>query len=303
MKSIIKTLGALGVMLAMPLAAFAGDPPARPVLAYGSVTIDGVLAPIGTKVVARANNGDIASSTLIEKGKYSMNIPGDAASVGSAITFKIGDKVVADTGGRYKMVDVSKASIVEYNLSVTTNSSSGSSGGGNSGSTVTTTTPTVTPTPTTPTTDTTVTAGSDENGRVLGGTDVGVVDGDIIQCKNSADPFAVYIVKIVDGKKYIRHIVSLEIFNHYKHLKWENLIQVQSLDGFSLSGWVRVNTGANGNPGPKDKVWEINGDQTKHWIDMTAAEFLLHGGSDAAIYAINQGELDLYKEGAAVKLQ
>ncbi|HEY5138271.1 MAG TPA: immunoglobulin-like domain-containing protein, partial [Methylococcales bacterium] len=48
---------------------------------------------------------------------------------------------------------------------------------------------------------------------------VGMVDGDIIQCKTSANPFAVYIVKILGDKIYIRHIVSLEIFNYYKHLK------------------------------------------------------------------------------------
>jgi hypothetical protein len=129
-----------------------------------------------------------------------------------------------------------------------------------------------------------------------------IKDGDIIQCKNSDDPFAVYIVKVINGKKFIRHIVSLEIFNFYSHLKWENLIQISSLDGYALSGWVRVNTGSNGKAGPNDKVWEINADQTRHHIDMTAEEFLLHGGSEDAIYSINRGELDLYEEGPAVKL-
>ncbi len=128
----------------------------------------------------------------------------------------------------------------------------------------------------------------------------GIVDGDIIQCKNSANPYAVYIVKIIGDNAYIRHIVSLQIFNYYKHLKWENLKQVGSLDSFSLSGWVRVNTGANGQARSGDKVWEINGDQTKHWINMTASQFLTHGGSDEAIYAVNQGELNLYATGPDV---
>ncbi len=140
-------------------------------------------------------------------------------------------------------------------------------------------------------------------GTVKGVSDTVVQDGDIIQCKGSHDPFAVYIVKIANGKRYIRHIVSLEIFNFYSHLKWENLIQVDDLKEYTLSGWVRVNTGANGNPGPHDKVWEVNGDQTRHHIDMTAEEFLLHGGSEDAIYPINQGELNLYKMGPAVKLK
>ncbi|MCK4799565.1 hypothetical protein KAS31_01150, partial [Candidatus Parcubacteria bacterium] len=127
-----------------------------------------------------------------------------------------------------------------------------------------------------------------------------VIDGDIIQCQSSSNPFAVYIVKTVGDTKYIRHIVSLEIFNYYEHLKWENLKQVDSLNNYSLSGWVRYNTGENGTAGPADKVYEINGDQSKHWINMTAEDFLLHGGSDAAIYSVNQGELNLYTTGPDV---
>ncbi|MFH1713534.1 MAG: hypothetical protein ABH896_05140, partial [Candidatus Jacksonbacteria bacterium] len=137
-------------------------------------------------------------------------------------------------------------------------------------------------------------------GKVLGTTTADITDGDIIQCKNCSNPFAVYIVKIVGNTKYIRHIVSIEIFNYYGHLKWENLKQVSSLGDYSLSGWVRVNTGANGTAGPTDKVYEINGDQTKHWINMTAEQFLSHGGSDPAIFNINQGELNLYTAGADV---
>jgi hypothetical protein len=127
-----------------------------------------------------------------------------------------------------------------------------------------------------------------------------IKDGDIIQCTYSDNPFAVYIVKEVGDKKYIRHIVNLNIFNHYKHLQWGNLKQVDSLAGFSLSGWVRVNTGPNGTAGPNDRVYEINGDQTKHWINMTAQQFLTHGGSEESIYSINQGESDLYITGASV---
>ena len=127
-----------------------------------------------------------------------------------------------------------------------------------------------------------------------------IMDGDIIQCQNSDNPFAVYIVKVVGDTKYIRHIVSLEIFNYYTHLKWENLKQVDFLDNYSLSGWARVNTGPNGTPGSTDKVYEINSDQSKHWINMTAEEFLTHGGSDAAIYSVNQGEMNLYTTGPDV---
>ena len=127
-----------------------------------------------------------------------------------------------------------------------------------------------------------------------------IFDGDIIQCQNSSNPSAVYIVKIVGDTKYIRHIVSLDIFNYYKHLKWGNLKQVDSLDDYSLSGWVRYNTRPNGTAGPTDKVYEINGDQTRHWINMTAEDFLTHGGSEPAIFNVNKGELNLYTAGADV---
>ena len=136
--------------------------------------------------------------------------------------------------------------------------------------------------------------------EVKGVTTTEILDGDIIQCKSSDNPFAVYIVKIVGDTKYIRHIVSLEIFNYYGHLKWENLKQVESLNNYSLSGWVRYNTGPNGIASPTDKVYEINGDQTKHWINMTAEQFLSHGGSELAIFNVNMGELSLYMTGVDV---
>ncbi len=146
---------------------------------------------------------------------------------------------------------------------------------------------------------------SNSTGKVKGVEDITVedttiTDGDIIQCKSCSQPFAVYIVKITGNAKYIRHIASINIFNHYSHLKWENLKQVSSLNDYSLSGWVRVNTGTNGTAAPTDKVYEINGDQTRHWINMTAEQFLSHGGSEPAIFNINHGESNLYAAGADV---
>lgn len=137
-------------------------------------------------------------------------------------------------------------------------------------------------------------------GEVKGVKDINIFDGDIIQCQSSSNPFAVYVVKIVGETRYIRHIVSLEIFNYYGHLDWNNLKQVDSLNDYSLSGWVRYNTGANNTPAPNDRVYEINGDQTKHWINMTADDFLTHGGSEPAIFNVNKGELNLYTAGADV---
>ena len=144
--------------------------------------------------------------------------------------------------------------------------------------------------------------GTDDGGEVKGVSSVNIKDGDIIQCKNASDPNAVYIVKVADGKKFIRHITA-NGFKFYKHLKWSNLIQVDSLENFQISRWVRVNTGTNGVAAPTDKVWEINGDWTKHWLDMTKEKFYARGGSEAAVFGINQGELDSYVTGAKVSVQ
>lgn len=300
-----KMAAVVALAMVLPLSVLAA-PPVTPVLFYGTVTVDGSAAAVGTVVKAyEAEGEEIASTTIETAGNYAMNISeSDELKEGEVITFKIGDK----NAGTVQMADVTKDSSVEKNLSVTTTSDtppnpSGNSGGGGNSNPATPATPATPADPKTETPAVPATPASDQHGQVKGATTVGVKDGDIIQCQNSANPFAVYIVKEINGKKHIRHIVSLQIFNHYKHLKWENLVQVDSLDEFSLSGWARVNTGANGTAGPNDKVYEINGDQTRHWIDMTAEEFIAHGGSEEAIYSVNQGELNLYKEGPAVKLQ
>lgn len=249
----------MAIVIAMPFMASARLVTCNRILVFGSVTINGTLAPIDTVVTAEVDGREVGSADVKnEPGKYQMTIRESEVAKGTAIDFKINGLPV-ERADKFVMTDCEDVSKAEYNLSF--------------------------------------------NGTVKGATDTTIEDGDIIQCKTSANPNAVYIVKIVNGKKYIRHIVSLQIFNSYRHLKWTDLIQVQSLDGFTLSGWARVNTGAAGAPGQQDRVFEINDDQTKHWIDMTAAEFLLHGGKDEAIYSINDGELGLYKEGAAVKLK
>jgi hypothetical protein len=275
-----------------------------PLNVYGSVKIDGVPAPVGTHVGALLGNAEFGSTTVTQAGEYNMSIIcGDL--VFSAINLRVNGQEAASN------VNVENTRSIKYDLSITGQGGSGGSGGGSGTGGANTNNPGGQ--------GSSSGAGNNgnnpangnpgngqagnNNGGSKGATGTNVADGSIIQCKSCANPFAVYIVKIVNGKKFIRHIVSLQIFNHYKHLQSGNLIQVDSLDGFSHSGLVRVNTCANGNPGPSDKVYEINGDQTRHWIDMTAAGFLQHGGSDNAIYSINQGELDLYKQGSAVKLQ
>ncbi len=50
-----------------------------------------------------------------------------------------------------------------------------------------------------------------------------------------------------------------------------------------------------------EKVYEINGDGTRHWLDMTPEKFSSTGRLWDMVYIINQSELSWYEEGANVK--
>ncbi len=138
-----------------------------------------------------------------------------------------------------------------------------------------------------------------ERGEVLGDDTVNVRDGDLVQCKSCQDPFAVYVVKVSENKKFIRHIKP-SFFRYYRHATWSQIIQVNTLDKFIVSSLVRVNTGASGQPLPTDRVYEINADGSKHWLNMDSAQFHARGGTAEAIYTVNRRELGSYFTGADV---
>jgi hypothetical protein len=133
-------------------------------------------------------------------------------------------------------------------------------------------------------------------GRVLGDDTVNVLDGDLIQCKNSSDPSAVYVVKSAGDKKFIR-LIKPDFFRHYTHVSPLDIVQFNTLNGYTLSNLVRINTGANNTPKPTDRVYEINGDQTRHWLRMTKEQFNARGGSEEAIFSVNSAELKSYEAG------
>jgi hypothetical protein len=135
------------------------------------------------------------------------------------------------------------------------------------------------------------------NFAIMGDPIVELVDGDVARIGSAEE---VYVIKLVGSNKYKRHIVSPMVFNSYGHLSWDAIKSVSSLDDYSLSAWVRVCTGANGAPAATDKVYEVNADSTMHWLNMTAAQFYARGGSDEAIYNVNDGELGLYTLGVDV---
>lgn len=116
-------------------------------------------------------------------------------------------------------------------------------------------------------------------------------DGDLIRATNAFD---VYIVKLVGNKKFKRLILNPDIFNQYKHLKWENIqvISQEVLDQYTTSDLVR----AFGDP----KVYKLyaNGDVgEKKWI-KTLNVFNSFGYDWNAVYTINGYERNSYVAGS-----
>ena len=102
-----------------------------------------------------------------------------------------------------------------------------------------------------------------------------------------------YKVYIIKGK-YKRWIQTAEIYNHYGHLTWDDIINVEAsiLAQYQEAWMIRAD-------GDK-KVYELNADGTKHWINMTAEQFVLTGHKWEMVYIVNDWERDFYKIGVDV---
>lgn len=113
-------------------------------------------------------------------------------------------------------------------------------------------------------------------------------DGSLIRAKGD------YKVYVINGK-YRRWIQNPEIFSFYGHFKWASVIEVtpQERDSYQESWLVR----ADGDY----KVYEINGDGTRHWLNITAEQFSISGRKWDMVFIINKRERDWYKLGVDVK--
>ena len=102
-----------------------------------------------------------------------------------------------------------------------------------------------------------------------------------------------YKVYIIKGG-YKRWIQTAEIYNHYGHLTWDDIIDVDAsvLSQYQEAWLIRAD-------GDK-KVYELNADGTKHWLNMTAEQFSLTGRKWEMVYIVNDWERDFYNIGADV---
>ncbi|MFH1551702.1 MAG: IPT/TIG domain-containing protein [bacterium] len=112
-------------------------------------------------------------------------------------------------------------------------------------------------------------------------------EGSLLRAKGD---YKVYIIK----GNYKRWIQSSEIFNQYGHLRWEDVIDVApiELSQYTESWLIRADS--------DKKVYELNADGTKHWLNMTAEEFAISGRLWDMVYIINSFERDFYITGSNV---
>jgi len=127
----------------------------------------------------------------------------------------------------------------------------------------------------------------------------GVADGDLIRALNTVE---VYVTKKIGATVIVRHIVNPRIFDVYGHFggsaAWNKIVPVESLGNARISAWVRGSDG---------RVWEVNGDATRHWMNMTWQQFasrVAAGDSALAtslIFEVNDNELALYAVSSDVR--
>jgi hypothetical protein len=112
-------------------------------------------------------------------------------------------------------------------------------------------------------------------------------DGSLLRAQGD---YKIYVIK----SGYKRWIQSPQIFSFYPHFGWQQVIETsrENLEKYKDASLVRE---AN-----DTKVYEINGDGTKHWLNITAEQFSVSGRSWEMVYIINQRELNWYKAGVKV---
>jgi len=123
-----------------------------------------------------------------------------------------------------------------------------------------------------------------------------IIDGDLIRNPNAQDStkFDIYIVKLVNNKKFKRLILSPHVFESYEHLSWGDVKDVNetTMNSYIFSDLIRAVQDL--------KVYKLtaNGDTgTKQWLNITAEEFESQGYDNDSIYEINSTDRDAYITG------
>ena len=126
-----------------------------------------------------------------------------------------------------------------------------------------------------------------------------IIDGDLIRNPNAEDltKFDIYIVKLINNKKFKRLILSPHVFESYQHLNWGDVKDVgeETIDTYTTSNLVRANNDT--------KVYKLTPDGDtgiKQWLNITAEEFISQGYDSESIYEINATDRDAYALGTEI---
>ena len=129
--------------------------------------------------------------------------------------------------------------------------------------------------------------------------EITIIDGDLIRNPNAQDAskFDIYIVKLINNKKFKRLILSPHVFESYEHLNWED---VKDVDEITINNYISSDLiRAVGDL----KVYKLtaSGDTgTKQWLNITAQEFESQGYDNNSIYEINSTDRDAYITGSDI---
>ena len=137
-----------------------------------------------------------------------------------------------------------------------------------------------------------------DNWTITDGGQNTVLDGDIIRDPDAEGTaqFDIYIVKIINNKRFKRLILSPHVFESYEHLDWNNikLVDQATMDSFTLSNLVRCSDSDANIDDPKIYSLMPNGDTgTKEHLNMTITEFGAIYDWDS-IYIINAVDRNAY---------
>lgn len=100
-----------------------------------------------------------------------------------------------------------------------------------------------------------------------------------------------FLIKSEGPQLFKRLLVNPVVVNYYPDLDL-NLVQTVpkgTLDAYTLSTWVRGRE--------RFRVYEVNRDGTKQWFNMPWETFLGRGGSDEAVFTVNDNEIEFYPSG------
>jgi hypothetical protein len=102
--------------------------------------------------------------------------------------------------------------------------------------------------------------------------------------------YKVYVIK----NNFKRWIQSPEILFSYSHWDWNKITEVSAAerDWYRDASLIRAENDY--------KVYEINGDMSKHWLNIGAGQFADSGRDWDMIFTVNKTELSLYKKGADI---